>query len=57
MASHKNNKKALDFMHCKNPYIHGYFVANFQYFNRTGSVYVFIRKSTEKNEAMADIAM
>jgi len=31
----------------KYPYIHGYFVASFPYFNGTVSVYVFIRKSTE----------
>ena len=28
-------------LHCKKyPYIHGYFVASFPYFNRTGSVYI-----------------
>jgi len=31
----------------KYPYIHRYFVASFQYFNGTGSVYVSICKSTE----------
>jgi len=39
-------------LHCKKyPYIRGYFVASFPYFNGTGSVYVCIGKSTEQRSA------
>jgi len=31
-------------LHCeKHPYIHGYFVSGFAYFNETGSVYYTVR--------------
>ena len=50
MTAHRNNSCSVK----KYPYIHGYFVATFQHFNGTGSVWVCIRKSTE---ARANIAM
>jgi len=31
----------------KYPYIYGYFVASFPHLNGNGSVYVYVRKSTE----------
>jgi len=35
------------------PYIHGYLVASFQYFNGTGSVYTFVSVNRRNNEAQA----
>jgi len=40
-------------LHCKNiPYIYGYFVASFTYFNGTGSIYVCVPVSRRNNEAL-----
>jgi len=41
----------------KYPYIHGYFVASFSYFNGTSSVYVCIRKSSKYEVQSSHIAM